>query len=352
MKFLILGNFMDNQTGIYIEKSLEELGHEVKTVNIRKILADNKSELEPTQLVVLEEIEKLSYTPDTIIVLKGHELTTETLKKIRVKYKNVKLVNWFFDIYFNDKKIWENKECNEFIKEFDYFFCSIKEASDKLKEVGFNNVYYLEEGCYPPFHKEQYMNNFQKKKYGEDISFCGSIGYSMHQDRIRLLDLIVKEGFNINIWGRVVCEPKSIPPLMRRFLTGKEVVNESHSMVCQTSLINIGIDQDINADMGFSARVYRVLCAGGLYLSTNTKGLDKLFKINKKGEELTKDLEIVVFYDDKDLIEKLDFLLEHDGVREAIAENGQKVVLEKHKFSDRLSEMIGIVKNENKCSSC
>jgi len=94
-----------------------------------------------------------------------------------------------------------------------------------------------------------------------------------------------------------------------------------------------------------SARIYRVMCAGGLYLSTATKGIESLFNVNKEGEEITGDQELVVFYDENDLIKKLDFLLEHDDIRESIAKNGQKRVISEHTFKHRIIKMLKMIEN-------
>jgi len=346
MNFLILGAFEDGQTGLYIADSIDQLKDGVRFIDIRLLLRLHK---EKAQQIILDKINGFDYTPDVILVLKGLELTMDTLKKIREKFPKAKLVNWFFDVYLGDKKIWEHTEYAEFIKMFDYFFCSLKGVADKLNECGFDNAHYLDEACLVEAHEPQYMNNFQKKKYGEDISFCGSIGYIAHTNRIPILYKLLSEGFNVKIWGDIVTDAKSIPFDVRDALRGVPAVNEKHSMVCQSSLINLGIDQDPDLERSFSARLYRVMCAGGLYLTTYTKGLEDMFKINKKGEPITEDQELVVFYDkDEDLVPICDFLLKNDDIREVIAENGRVAVTNKHKFIDRIKEMKEVIeKNGN-----
>jgi spore maturation protein CgeB len=90
------------------------------------------------------------------------------------------------------------------------------------------------------------------------------------------------------------------------------------------------------------------MCAGGLYLTNATKGLDEVFKINKAGEPVTADQDLVVYYSANDLVEKIDFLLEHESIRVSIAHNGQNTVLENHKFVDRIAEMINKIEKEMK----
>ena len=87
------------------------------------------------------------------------------------------------------------------------------------------------------------------------------------------------------------------------------------------------------------------MCAGGLYLTTYVKDLETMFKLNKSDELITVEQELVVYYDENDLINKLDFLLAHDDIRNSIAKNGQTIVKEKHTFECRLKDMLEVIKN-------
>lgn len=341
---LILGNMTDSQTGIYILKACKDISSNVSAIDIRRIIQE--VEAHKTQKVILDEILELKYIPDIIIVMKGTELTINTLMEIRKLFPNATLVNWFFDKYLADKPIWETTSFFPALEQYDFFFCSLKGVSDKLNEIGFKNAYYIDEACDLDYHQEQYLNYYQEKKYGEDVSFVGTIGLAkQHANRIPLLSLIAKEGFRLKIWGEIACEMKYVPPNLRELHTKTAVINEYHSMVVQSSLVNLGIDQDPTLENGWSARLYRTLCAGGLYLSTPTKGLESMFNINKKGEQITGNEDLVVFYDENDLITKLDFLLERDDIRKSIALNGQKKVIEHHSFPVRMKEMMEAIKN-------
>jgi len=143
----------------------------------------------------------------------------------------------------------------------------------------------------------------------------------------------LKEGFKMKIWGPVYGVWKKLSYDLRNAHQQQLVINEDHSKVCQASLINLGIDQDTAIDMGHSARLYRVMCCGGLYLCNGTKGLDKMFKVNKPNEMPTGEEDLVVFYNEDHLIEVIDFLLEHDDIRDSIRKNGQKTVLKSYVFT-------------------
>ena len=300
MKTLLLGSFIDKQTAVYIFESFKAYSAEVTGIDIRKVVVEKG--IVPAQAIIVGEVKKLRFYPDLIIVFKGLEMSPDTIKEIKNTYPKAKRVNWFFDIYLADRPIWESEQFFEVIKLYDQFFCSAKGVSDRLKEKGFSNAEYLPEACSPKYNKEVYLNSFQEEKYGSDISFIGSLGYFLqHTNRIRILNKIADEGFALKIWGDVVCDWKKIPDELKNCHMQTSVINEDHSKVVQASLITLGIDQRKEIELGFSARLYRVLCASGLYLCSYTDGLETIFKINKQNEPITGEEELIVYYTDDDL---------------------------------------------------
>lgn len=344
MKIMILGAFDDAQTGVYLLESFQKYSSDVSGVDIRRIV--NEVQPEETQKTILKEIDALGVNPDLIVVMKGLELTPTTVDKIREMFPKAKIINWMFDKYIAGVPAWENPYYIEAIKKYDYFFCSLKGVAKELRAIGLDNCFYLPEACYHPYNGETYMNYYMKQKYSEDLSFVGSLGYfTLHKNRIPILNKIATEGFRLKIWGPVVCEWKLIPRELRECHTMENAVNEKHSKVCQSSLINLGIDQDPELELSQSARMYRVMCSGGLYLTTYVKGLETMFNINKDGHPPTEDNDLVVYYSIDHLIDVLDYLLERDELREKIRRNGQKKVLEHHTFEKRCGELIDMVKS-------
>ena len=348
MKIIMLGNFSDGQTADYIARSCEHVDIEtVYGIDIRKIPQDF-TPLE-AQDKIIEEVKNIGVSVDIVIVLKGLEIKLSTLKALRELQPEAIFVNWFFDKYLIEEPIWKSESYFDVIKFFDFYFCSLKGVADKLRDKGLANVYYLDEGCFPEAHGETYINHFQEQKYGSDVAFIGSVGFMLqHADRMMILDKIATEGFNLKIWGPRLVDMKLIPKNIRPLITNAPVINEEHSKVVQSSLVNLGIDQDTTIDMGHSARAYRIMCAGGCYLSSATKGLDRMFKVNDRDKEVTADQDLVLFYGAYDLVQKIDFLLEHEDIRKSIAKNGQKAVVENHTFVHRLREMLKIIETEMK----
>lgn len=343
MNVVVLGGFEDGQTGLYLLESFSDVASNVNGIDVRRMISEigyDKSQKE-----IFNEFDDLKNKPNLIVVMKGLEFTYNTLKKIKEKYPDADLVNWFFDVHLGPKPIWQSSEFFDSLRLYDYFFCNFKGVADELNDHGFKNAINLKEGCSLTHHAPVYMNNFQLKKYGEDVAFVGTVGFHIqHPNRIPTLSKIIKEGFNIKIWGGIVGKETKIPIDIRRNRTDIIVTNEQHSKIAQSSLINIGIDG--NPEYGWGARLYRIMCAGGLYLTNYANGLEKYFNINKKDEEITENQDLVVYYDLDDLIKTIDFLLENDDIRTKIAENGMNKVQKEHTFKQRVKKMIEIIKNK------
>src|SRR3990167_3243631 len=344
MKALLMGSLVDEQTAVYILNSFRDFTEDAAAIDIRRIISDFG--FEKGQDRIIQEVKEIDIKPDLIVVLKGMEMTLNTLKEIKKFHPESKIVNWFFDVNLKDKEIWKQEEYFDFIRFFDKFFCSLKGVADKLKESGFENTEHLPEGCYPEKNGEKHLNNFQKKKYEADISFCGTLGLDLHRDRTRFLERISKEGFHMKIYGNIARGWKYISPLLRPMHQRIQAINETHSMVSQCSAINLGIDQRPDLEQSQSARLYRVLCAGGCYLNTYTKGIEKVFKVNTDITMPTGEEELVVFSDENSLVKIIDYLLEHPEITSKIGKNGQKKVLGEHKFTDRIKDMLKILNFE------
>ncbi|MFN3551283.1 MAG: glycosyltransferase [Endomicrobiia bacterium] len=80
-------------------------------------------------------------------------------------------------------------------------------------------------------------------------------------------------------------------------------------------------------------RVFETLSCGSLLLTDRLKpevGLEELFQDRKH---------LVLYDDENDLLEKIDYYLRNESDREEIAYNGYKEVLSKHTYEHRVKEM-------------
>lgn len=84
---------------------------------------------------------------------------------------------------------------------------------------------------------------------------------------------------------------------------------------------------------GIPLRCMDIMGAGGFLLTNYQADFLNFF---------TPDYDFVYYEDEKDLIRKVDYYLEHDEKRRQIAENGHRRVMENHSFEKCLNEMFAI----------
>jgi len=301
---IILGfPMMDQQTGHYIKKAFEVLGHEIVAVN------DPRNPLQGAQQL-LTFVDK--YKPDFVFLAKDVRYNT-IIKELS---KKVLTVMWNLDV---------RQDINIFLRANGpmYQYCHLKFTIGKsnLKEyrkMGVKNIYWLSEGISPEHHKTEELCSIDKLKYTADVAFAGSVK-GLHSGRGELLELI-KDQKDLN------------------FLKWSNVFNHAHNKMCQCSSINLGHSGWPNVSLSMSARDYRIMGAGGFLLTNKVRDIEEWFELDKM---------CVVYTSPGECLEKIRYYLKHTEERCAIAKYGQKIVHEKHKFSDRLKEVIEYVQNFN-----
>ncbi len=249
---------------------------------------------------VLKVIKKFNVDFDLIIeITSAGQYHLTGYKKL--KKQNIKNVLWATDIYrFDQRKfiLWIKDD-------FDYIFSSQKNFLEVFKP---KSVYWLPYGCATEVHKK-----FDLPKI-YDVVFVGNTNPKVYPERVRLLKLI-GEKFNLKVFsGRYGEEMSKI------YSQAKIVFNKS-------------------AGGEINMRVFETLATGSLLLTDRLKpeaGLEEIFQDKKH---------LVLYEDEIDLLEKIDYYLTHESEREEIALAGYKEVLAKHTYEQRVKEMLRIVKS-------
>lgn len=99
------------------------------------------------------------------------------------------------------------------------------------------------------------------------------------------------------------------------------------------SKININITLHC-IETGVSQRVFDVMASGGFMISNYQEELEELFDIGH---------EIVIYHDEKELMELIEYYMIHDDEREAIARCGQDKVFSMHNYQKRFKMIMSIV---------
>lgn len=105
------------------------------------------------------------------------------------------------------------------------------------------------------------------------------------------------------------------------------------SCVYRDSKINLNITLHC-IESGACLRIFEVMAAGGFLISNYQKELEELFVPGK---------EIVLFHNEEELLQLVDYYLQHEDEREEIARNGQRKVMAYHSFHVKLDKIIETV---------
>ena len=324
MDILLACPAKDNQSARFINEALIELDHRVAVFDWREIYKLKGSQ--GMNKLFVETHDDLK--PDLTIIVKGLGIHGETIEKIK-KTHNTTFVYWIFDTRVNGEYPLDITGLKSLVEQMDLFYSIDDTTVKKVAELGIKSKW-LSQACYPPVHKEVVFNSIQRRRFGADIVFAGSVG-GIHETRDKILKRIHDEGFNFKIYGKVYYPENEVPDWVAEHHTGYEVLDDIHSLACGASKIVLGNDGHGDGDKSYSLRLYKVLCAGGFYLTSHTINIEKHF---------TPGIHLETYKNEDEAVEKIIQYLGDEEARNKIAKAGQKEVLSKHTQEIRMAEMM------------
>lgn len=277
-------------------------------------------EQEKMNSALLYRVEEFS--PDVVLVIMGDTILTPTLE--RIKLKGAVLANWFLDTVLDpDRKSF----VEDISAYYDYFF--VYDAIEVRQHIDIKSPHIASVplACCPEIHRTVVLNEEDKRKFGSEICFVGSMKYK-REELLRSL----KE-FELAIWGNWIRKD----PQLRACYRQKNVYDDQAVKIYNAS----GIALDIHMFYGLgqeafdiNPRVYESTACGAFTITNESPYLSELYEIDK---------EIVCYKDERDLKEKINYYLRNPAQREIIAKNGQRRAHRDHIYEKRLGKIISII---------
>jgi len=180
-------------------------------------------------------------------------------------------------------------------------------------DIVLNAVYghekYFNQKCiyFPNAYPDDLIFPIEGVKKNTNIGFCGN-----WLNRRQWIDLI---------------EKNNIPVKKDIFVIGDEMVKSINSY-------KIHFNRNLSDDINF--RTFETLGCKTLLITNHTPGLEKLFTIGEN---------IVVYENEKDLIDKINFYLKNNKEREVMIQKGYDHVKKNHTYYNRAEQLINIVKD-------
>jgi len=259
------------------------------------------------------------FRPEVLFVLMGESITPETLA--RVRRMGIITVNWFHDSVLAPSRKHFVEETSPF---YDHFFMIDSMKVLEQIKIGAGHISTVPLCCAPLCHRRVALTDGEKKEYGSEIAFVGTIKFS----RAEVLKSV--RGLGLGVWGNWLEKLPELEGCYRR----KNVFGEEAVKIYNAAKVVLDIHERYGLGeelFNVTPRVFEVTASGALLLVNENPSLEGLYK---PGEEL------VCYKDAADLREKVKYYLAHPAQRQAIAEKGRLRALRDHTYERRLSGIL------------
>ena len=160
-----------------------------------------------------------------------------------------------------------------------------------------------------------------------DIVFIGRLDTGSNEHRIKILNFLIKEGVNIKIWTWLLSN-KFINKytLLNNHVVGSAYGKEMVKILSQSKIaLNI---HDPSVPYGGNMRLFEIPATKSLQIA------------DKCPQDWFKDGdEIVLYKNNQDLLQKINYFIDNDEERERIAKNGYEKLVRKHQYKHRVKKI-------------
>ncbi len=325
--------------GRYCVSALKNLGHQVETFQAPEF-HDSFNAIKHLNLELqthnyfeqsfLNLISKLIQAkveqckPDLVLCLAQAPMNTQTLKRLR--QDGVPTAMWFVED-FRLFTYWRT-----FAPHYDFFFVIQKEPFlSELAAAGVENVLYLPLAALPEFHKPGVPDSAEQQRFGSDLSFLGA-GYPNRRVAFRRL-----LPFDFKIWGT---EWDGDSLLLEQVqLQGARISSEDAVKIYNSSKINLNLHSSVQV---------KDLVTGGDFVNPRTFELaacGAFQLVDKRGlmPELFAEDDLATFESLDELVEKIQYFLDHPAERQAYSQRARQRVLAEHSYEKRMQSLLEFV---------
>lgn len=253
---------------------------------------------------IREKLDKKQY--DIVWIDKGLTITPETLRFIKAKSPNTKIVSYSPDnMALRHNQSQQYLEC---VPLYDFFFTTKSYILNDMKRLGARRIYFVNNAFESRFHYPRILNDLEKNKLSADVCFIGAF----EQERWKSIKYLVDHGICVTVcgagkhWGKHL----NYSPNLRLHLGG--LFSDDYSKSITAAKINLCFLRKMNYDQQ-TTRTMEIPACGGFMLAERTEEHLALFK---------EDEEAVFFSSNEELLQKCCYYLSHESERKEIARRG------------------------------
>ncbi len=203
---------------------------------------------------------------------------------------------------------------------YDLILTSFPHFVEKFKNIGINSEYFK------IGFEESVLSKLKKEETQHDAVFVG--GFSRHHNKVIDLFEYLAKNTSIDFWGYGAGKLPLNSPIKSRHhgeAWGIDMYN-----ILYNSKISVNRHIDAAENFANNMRLYESTGVGTLLITEHKDNIEGLFEVNR---------EIVTYHSNEELLEKINYYLEHEDERTRIAEAGQKRTLRDHTYAVRMREL-------------
>ena len=300
-------------------KTLEAMGHEVEIFDYMEELSIlGKSKM---NIKMLNRVS--NWRPDlAFFSLYTDQFEPNIINKLREYTKTF--------CFFHDDT-WRIKYTQFWAKYFDFFSTPDLHGETKYSKIGLKNFIHFPFGVNNLIYRKLNLT----KRY--DVSFVGG----WHPWRQWAIDRIKKAGISVEVaghqWPRGEISQENMIKLFNESrinlnLSNSASFNIPYLISSPSAIFNFLISKKRIEQI--KARIFEINGCGSFQLSYFIKELSYCYEMDR---------ELVVYKDIDELIEKINFYLKYDKLRESIAESGYERTLKEHTYEQRFLNIFKII---------
>jgi spore maturation protein CgeB len=265
---------------------------------------------------------------DAIWIDKGLTIQPATLRAIRGLQPACRIVGFSPDDMMNPAN-----QSRHFLRGLHLYHCFITNKSynvAELKALGCPRVVFMDNGFDPATHRPVPVTADERKRLGGPVGFIGQ----WEPDRARSLRSLARAGVPVRVWGYTWERMRAVPPGL--VLENRPVWGEDYAKAICAFDINLCFLRKVNRDRQ-TTRSLEIPACGAFMLAERTDEHLRLFEEGKEAE---------FFSDDRELLAKTRYFLEHPQERLKIAQGGyDRCIRSGYSYPERLRKVLAKLKS-------
>jgi len=335
---LFVGPLLKGSTTLQRLDSFRGLGCKVQTVNTRK----NTSFVKPS---LFERIERKLLGPrdraeanetilaavqqgsfDMVWIEKGLTISPATLGKVRAVQPACRIIGFSLDDVMNPGN--QSRHFFRGLPLYDWYITNKSYNVPELKGLGCRRVVFMDNAYDPATHRPMPVSVEERKRLGGSVGFIGQ----WEPDRAGSLRALARAGVPVRVWGYTWERMRDAPGGLT--LENRPLWGEDYAKALCAFDINLCFLRKCNRDLQ-TTRSIEIPACGAFMLAERTHEHLRLFEERKEAE---------FFSDERELLEKTRYYLEHNEDRLKIAQGGHDRCLRSgYSYQERLQKVLALI---------